>query len=137
MSKRDPSNSGAESGVLDRALHLVRFLRAGCPWDAAQTPVSLTPYLLEESLELTDAILDEAEDAKLQSELGDLLLNIAFQIVLAEERGAFTAENVVRALEEKITSPDVNTTRPPCACTARFSSSKRGSRLCSYSRPFT
>jgi ATP diphosphatase len=86
MSKRDPSHSRAESGVLDRALHLVRFLRAGCPWDAAQTPVSLTPYLLEESLELADAILDAAEDAKL----------------LAEERGAFTSADVVRTLEEKM-----------------------------------
>jgi ATP diphosphatase len=102
MSKRDPSHNRAEPGVLDRSLHLVRFLRAGCPWDAAQTPISLTPYLLEESLELADAILDAADDSKLQSELGDLLLNVAFQIVLAEERGAFTGEDVVRTLEEKM-----------------------------------
>lgn len=88
--------------MLDRALHLVRFLRSGCPWDAAQTPISLTPYLLEEALELADAILDTAEDAKLKSELGDLLLNIAFQIVLAEERGAFRSADVVSALEEKM-----------------------------------
>lgn len=93
---------GADAGILDRALHLVRFLRAGCPWDAAQTPTSLTPYLLEESLELADAILDGAEDAKLQSELGDLLLNLAFQIVLAEERGAFSSADVVSTLEEKM-----------------------------------
>ena len=102
MSKCDSSHSRDEPGVLDRALHLVRFLRAGCPWDAAQTPISLTPYLLEESLELADAILDAAEDARLQSELGDLLLNVAFQIVLAEERGAFTSEDVVRTLEKKM-----------------------------------
>jgi MazG family protein len=91
-----------EVGILDRALHLVRFLRAGCPWDAAQTPTSLTPYLLEESLELVDAIIDGAEDAKLKSELGDLLLNVAFQIVLAEERGAFSPADVVTTLEEKM-----------------------------------
>jgi MazG family protein len=102
MSKKAGTPAGGEAGVLDRALHLVRFLRAGCPWDAAQTPISLTPYLLEESLELADAIIDAAEDAKLQSELGDLLLNIAFQIVLAEERGAFGSEDVVRMLEEKM-----------------------------------
>jgi MazG family protein len=89
-------------GVLDRALALVRFLRAGCPWDAAQTPASLTPYLLEESMELADAILEGADDETLVSELGDLLLNVAFQIVLAEERGAFGAEDVVRALEAKM-----------------------------------
>lgn len=91
-----------ESGVLDRALALVRFLRAGCPWDAAQTPVSLTPYLLEESLELAEAIVDRASDERLRAEIGDLLLNVAFQIVLAEERGAFDAENVMSALEEKM-----------------------------------
>ncbi len=103
MTDQDRSRSRAEAEpVLDRALDLVRFLRAGCPWDAAQTPVSLTPYLLEESLELADAILDGAEDAKLRSELGDLLLNVAFQIVVAEERGGFTARDVIETLEEKM-----------------------------------
>ncbi len=97
-----PTRNPAEDGVLDRALALVRFLRAGCPWDAVQTPVSLTPYLLEESLELADAILEEADDERVKSELGDLLLNVAFQIVLAEERGAFDAEDVVGTLEEKM-----------------------------------
>lgn len=99
LSATDGARPGA---ILDRALELVRFLRAGCPWDAAQTPVSLTPYLLEESAELADAIIEGAEDEKLRSEIGDLLLNVAFQIVLAEERGAFDAENVVTTLEEKM-----------------------------------
>ncbi len=86
---------------LDRALALVRFLRANCPWDAAQTPQSLLPYLLEEAHEVSDAVVAR-NDAELQSELGDLLLNIAFQIVLAEERGAFTGEEVVAHLEAKM-----------------------------------
>ncbi len=98
------SSAGARAAnpALDRALDLVRFLRAGCPWDAAQTPSSLTPYLLEESLELADAILEGADDATLRGEIGDLLLNVAFQIVLAEERGAFDAPDVVAALEAKM-----------------------------------
>ena len=86
---------------LDRALELVRFLRAGCPWDAAQTPESLLPYLLEEAHEVAEAV-GEGDDAALPAELGDLLLNLAFQIVLAEERGAFDAETVVSRLEEKM-----------------------------------
>jgi MazG family protein len=86
---------------LDRSLDLVRFLRANCPWDAAQTPRSLLPYLLEEAHEVADTIADEA-DAELPGELGDLLLNVAFQVVLAEERGAFTAGDVVAALEAKM-----------------------------------
>ena len=97
-----PHTSGAEAGVLERALSLVRFLRAGCSWDAAQTPVSLTPYLLEESIELADALIEGADDETLRSEIGDLLLNLAFQIVLAEERGGFGAGDVLDALEDKM-----------------------------------
>ncbi len=89
------------TGTLDRALALIRFLRANCEWDAAQTPRSLIPYLLEESHETAEAILREDEHA-LAHELGDLLLNLAFQVVLAEERAAFTAEDVVRHMESKM-----------------------------------
>src|SRR5690349_10781367 len=87
--------------VLDRALDLVRFLRKNCPWDAAQTPTSLIPYLLEEAHEVADAVVDQGSGIgdqgtadHLASELGDLLLNVAFQIVLAEEQGDFSAETV-------------------------------------------
>lgn len=89
------------SGSLDRALALVRFLRAHCPWDASQTPRSLVPYLLEEAHEVVEAI--QADDAAgLEGELGDLLLNLAFQVVLGEEAGTFDAETVTRAIEEKM-----------------------------------
>lgn len=88
-------------GVLDRALALVEFLRAGCPWDAAQTPRSLVPYLLEEAHEVAEAI-GLADDRQLADELGDLLLNLAYQIVLAEERDAFSREEVTAMLEEKM-----------------------------------
>jgi NTP pyrophosphatase (non-canonical NTP hydrolase) len=89
--------------TLDRALELVRFLRQNCPWDAAQTPESLVPYLLEESHEVADAIAAgvSANKKELTDELGDLLLNVAFQIVLAEERSDFSAEDVVRALSRR------------------------------------
>lgn len=84
-----------------RSLDLVRFLRAGCPWDAEQTPTSLLPYLLEEAHEVAEAVSD-GDDALLAKELGDLLMNVAFQAVLAEERGAFTPEDIVSTLEEKM-----------------------------------
>ena len=94
------------AGVLDRSVELVRFLRINCPWDAAQTPTSLIPYLLEEAHETADAVQHAGSGAEaealLKSELGDLLLNVAFQIVLAEERAAFRAEDVVATLEEKM-----------------------------------
>jgi MazG family protein len=88
-------------GVLDRALDLVEFLRKNCPWDAEQTPESLIPHLLEEAQEVVDAI--RANDLHdLEGELGDLLLNLAFQVVVGEERGNFDRESVTRRLEEKM-----------------------------------
>jgi MazG family protein len=87
--------------VLDRALDLVRFLRANCDWDAAQTPDSLLPYLIEEAHEVADAVSDR-DEKNLTGELGDLLLNVAFQVILAEERAAFAAEDVVKTLELKM-----------------------------------
>ncbi len=87
--------------ALGRSLALVRFLRAGCPWDAKQTPSTLRPYLLEEAHEVAEAIRS-GDDEELSSELGDLLLNVAFQVVLAEERGSFGPEEVVAGLEKKM-----------------------------------
>lgn len=89
------------AGRLDRALELVRFLRSACPWDAAQTAVSLVPHLLEEAAETADAIHDGDAD-RLEDELGDLLLNLAFQVVVAEESGTLDAESVTARLEAKM-----------------------------------
>jgi MazG family protein len=87
--------------ALARALALVRDLRARCPWDRAQTRATLRPYLVEEALEL-DQALKEGDAARLRDELGDLLLHLAFQLVIGEERGEFDAETVTRGLEEKM-----------------------------------
>jgi nucleoside triphosphate diphosphatase len=88
-------------GVLDRALALVEYLREHCPWDRKQTAESLVPHLLEETHEAVDAI--RRDDARaLESELGDLLLNLAFQVVVAEQAGRFDRDGVVRALEAKM-----------------------------------
>ena len=87
--------------ALARALALVRDLRARCPWDRAQTRTTLRPYLVEEALEL-DQALAQGDPARLRDELGDLLLHLAFQIVIGEERSEFDAEAVTRALEEKM-----------------------------------
>ncbi len=88
-------------GTLDRALSLVRFLRTECPWDRAQTAESLVPHLLEETHEVVDAI-HEGDASALENELGDLLLNVAFQIVVAEEDDKLDADSVYRRLEEKM-----------------------------------
>lgn len=97
----NPPPAPHSGGTLDRALALAAFLRARCPWDAAQTPLSLQPYLLEEAHEAARAIA--AEDAgALRDELGDLLLNVAFQVVMAEEAGSFGRDDVVAAVEQKM-----------------------------------
>ena len=88
-------------GTLDRALRLVRFLREHCPWDREQTSESLIPHLLEETHEVVDAIRD-GRLKDLEGELGDLLLNLTFQIVVAEESGSLDAESVYARLEEKM-----------------------------------
>ncbi len=89
------------SSALDRALALVEYLRAHCPWDARQTARSLVPHLLEETHETVDAI-HEGDPDTLRHELGDLLLNLAFQVVVAEDEGHFDRKGVVEALEEKM-----------------------------------
>jgi MazG family protein len=90
-----------EPSSLGRIVALVRDLRARCPWDAAQTPQTLRPYLIEEVHELDHALgLDDP--AAIRVELGDLLLHLAFQIVLAEERGQFGPEDLTRQVEEKM-----------------------------------
>ncbi len=87
--------------ALGRALGLVRDLRSRCPWDRAQTPQTLRPYLIEEALELDQAIRTDDPEA-LRDELGDLLLHLAFQIVIGEERSQFNAEVVTHGLEAKM-----------------------------------
>jgi MazG family protein len=74
--------------TLEDTLLLMRDLRKRCEWDAAQTHESLRPYLIEEAYEVDDAIRAE-NDALLREELGDLLLQVLFHSVVAEERGAF------------------------------------------------
>jgi ATP diphosphatase len=90
-----------EPSALGRAIPLVRDLRNRCPWDGAQTPDTLRPYLVEEVMEL-DHALGRGDAATIRDELGDLLLHLAFQIVLAEDAGHFGPEDVVRALERKM-----------------------------------
>ena len=88
---------------LKELIKLVEKLRApgGCDWDRKQTPETLIPYLLEESHEVAEAILDN-EPSLIKEELGDLLLNIVFQVVLAEEKKEFNMDEVINDINEKI-----------------------------------
>jgi MazG family protein len=87
--------------TLDDTLALMRDLRERCDWDAAQTHESLRPYLIEEAHELDDAIRN-GNDAHMREELGDVLLQVLFHSVVAEERGAFGIGDVAEGLITKM-----------------------------------
>lgn len=86
---------------LEDTLSLMRDLRSRCDWDAAQTHESLRPYLIEEAYEVDEAIRAR-NDPMLREELGDLLLQILFHAVVAEERGAFDIGDVAGAFIAKM-----------------------------------
>ncbi|HEX6310430.1 MAG TPA: nucleoside triphosphate pyrophosphohydrolase [Acidimicrobiia bacterium] len=108
--------TGAAPHELARLLALAERLRrpGGCPWDAEQTHHSLTRYLLEEAYEVVDAVEALPADAParaegaapayagLEDELGDLLYQVIFHAVLAEEAGAFTMADVARGIHDKL-----------------------------------
>jgi MazG family protein len=102
----DPSRApdpGAFEARFEGVLELLRRLRApgGCPWDREQTPRSLLPYLIEEAHEVAHAI-EAGDDDSTLDELGDLLLHLAFQIVIAEEEGRFDMRSVAAGLIAKM-----------------------------------
>jgi nucleoside triphosphate diphosphatase len=88
---------------LAETLELMKDLRDRCEWDAAQTHESLRPYLIEEAYEVDDAIR-AGDDAQLKAELGDLLLQVLFHSVVAEERGAFDFGDVAEGFLAKMKS---------------------------------
>jgi len=90
-----------ENSALGRAMEMVRDLRVRCPWDRAQTRETLRPYLVEEVLEVDQAI-GSGDPTLLRDEMGDFLLHLAWQLVLAEELGEFTAEQVADDLVAKM-----------------------------------
>ena len=73
----------------------------GCPWDKQQTQKSLTPYILEEAYELTEAI-EQCDPAQIQDELGDYLFQVVLQAQVAADEGQFTFADVVIGLSEKL-----------------------------------
>jgi XTP/dITP diphosphohydrolase len=88
---------------MNRLLEIMRRLRApnGCPWDIEQTHESLRPYLLEEAAEAVDAV-SSSDRLELAAELGDVLLQVAFHSVIAEEENTFSYEQVEDFIVQKL-----------------------------------
>ncbi|MBN2735987.1 MAG: nucleoside triphosphate pyrophosphohydrolase [Spirochaetales bacterium] len=73
----------------------------GCPWDKKQTGPTMRMALIEEAYEVIEAI-EKADEAATAEELGDLLLNIALIARIKEEEGAFTFQDVLSGISEKL-----------------------------------
>jgi MazG family protein len=93
----------ASQPAIDQLRAIVACLRApeGCPWDREQTHTTLRSGLLEEAYEVVAAI-NNADDANLREELGDLLLQSVFHAQIAAEEGRFDFDHVAREIVEKL-----------------------------------
>jgi MazG family protein len=94
-------------GSVSELKRIVEKLRSedGCDWDKVQTHSSLKPECIEEAAEVIGGIniLEETGECEnLKEELGDLLLQVMFHSVIAEEEGLFTFEDVVKTISEKM-----------------------------------
>jgi tetrapyrrole methylase family protein/MazG family protein len=101
-----PAHANGLVGVVD----MMRQLRDECPWDRKQTHESLVRYLVEETYELIEALnyLTEGDEedlgayAEVEEELGDVLLQVLFHSVIAEDEGAFGIADVAHTLRTKM-----------------------------------
>lgn len=84
-----------------RLLSIMDELRAGCPWDRVQTLESLRHLTIEETYELSDAILNN-DLQEIKKELGDLMLHLVFYAKIGSEQGAFDIKDVLDGISEKL-----------------------------------
>jgi MazG family protein len=94
-------NNSTADATFSELLAIVKRLRTDCPWDREQTHQSLTAPLLEETYEVIEAI-ETSDMPELKKELGDVLLHVVFQSMLAEETSDFTINDVIRSQIDKL-----------------------------------
>lgn len=97
----DMNNKEQKLQAFERILRIMDELREQCPWDKKQTMGTLRPLTIEETYELSDAIL-KGEMKDIKEELGDLLLHFVFYARIGEEQGAFDVATVINGLCEKL-----------------------------------
>ncbi|KGQ59426.1 nucleoside triphosphate pyrophosphohydrolase [Gallibacterium anatis] len=89
---------------LEKFAEIIAKLRdpnGGCPWDLEQTYQTMPPHILEEAYEVVEAI-NQDDRKELKEELGDLLMQVVFLSQLAQEEGAFTLDDVIDGITDKI-----------------------------------
>jgi XTP/dITP diphosphohydrolase len=84
-----------------RLLDIMDELRVKCPWDKEQTLESLRYLTIEETYELSEAILDN-DLAEIKKELGDLMLHLVFYAKIGEEKKSFSIKDVLDSINEKL-----------------------------------
>jgi XTP/dITP diphosphohydrolase len=87
--------------AFDRLLTIMDELRTFCPWDKKQTMESLRHLTIEETYELSDAILENNLE-EVKKELGDLMLHLVFYAKIGDEKGAFDIADVLHGISEKL-----------------------------------
>lgn len=92
-----------KSNHFERLLTIMDELREKCPWDKKQTIESIRHLTIEETYELSDAII-ENNNKKIKEELGDLLLHIVFYARIASEKNIFNIADVINGICEKLIS---------------------------------
>ncbi|MDD4847499.1 MAG: MazG nucleotide pyrophosphohydrolase domain-containing protein, partial [Bacteroidales bacterium] len=90
-----------ELEVFEQLLEIMDQLRVGCPWDRQQTWESLRYLTIEETFELSDAIL-ENQSQEICKELGDLMLHIVFYAKIGKEKGLFDISDVLTNINHKL-----------------------------------
>lgn len=99
-----PADLDAPIIAMQALIEVVAQLRSpvgGCPWDLAQTPESLIPYIVEEAYEVVAAIRS-GDPVAIAEELGDLLLQVVLQAQIASETKQFTLADVVTGITQKL-----------------------------------
>lgn len=97
-----PHNSREQKlQAFGRLLDIMDEVRAKCPWDKVQTNESLRPNTIEEVMELTQAVIDDDNDA-ISKELGDVLLHIVFYAKIGDEKDAFDIADVCNRISDKL-----------------------------------
>ncbi|WP_420388610.1 nucleoside triphosphate pyrophosphohydrolase [Roseivirga sp.] len=87
--------------AFDRLLTIMDELRLNCPWDKKQTLESIRHLTIEETYELSDAILNENLE-EVKKEIGDLMLHMVFYSKIADEKGAFDVADALNAIGDKL-----------------------------------
>ena len=95
------SSRAEQLAAFDRLLTIMDELRAQCPWDKNQTTESLRHLTIEETFELSDAIL-EGNPEEIKKEVGDLLLHLVFYAKIGSEQGSYDIRTVIDSLCEKL-----------------------------------